>query len=380
MKILYDPCIFMTQRLGGVSRCFADLMLGISALGEHPFVPIPYKARKRNIYLTYIRHLMPHYGWKWPLRSALSKFMPKRKRKTYMEKLWSREEKEMVAAADIVHAGQFDKANPLLYSHGRLVTTVHDMIPESEEGGLLREIWPMMDEYSRTKKIFVEHSKRIIAISEYTRQELIRLWNIDPSKIDVVYHSNPFERFCIPPPTPGRSPYILYVGNRLSPYKNFIPFLRGVAPLLRERKGLRLICTSADHFDEKEEREIQRLGIAGKVESRSVTDEELVRLYVDASLFCFPSRAEGFGLPLLEAFACSCPVCCSNASCFPEIAGEAACYFDPLSPESMTLAMGKVLDDRGYRESLVAKGRERLALFHSRRTAQAALAVYRKLL
>ena len=105
-----------------------------------------------------------------------------------------------------------------------------------------------------------------------------------------------------------------------------------------------------------------------------------MQLYVDAELFCFPSRMEGFGLPILEAFSCGCPVCCADATCFPEVAGEAACYFDPESAADMEAALRRVLDDRDYREQLIAAGRQRAALFTREKTAEETLAVYRKCL
>ena len=108
---------------------------------------------------------------------------------------------------------------------------------------------------------------------------------------------------------------------------------------------------------------LARFGIAEQVEHRRVSDVELRTLYHHAVCFVFPSLYEGFGLPILEAFAAGCPVVLSESSCFPEIAGEAGVYFDPLQSDSIGAAVQKVVDDRALRERMVSVGKERLGLF-----------------
>ncbi len=90
----------------------------------------------------------------------------------------------------------------------------------------------------------------------------------------------------------------------------------------------------------------------------------------------FPSQYEGFGIPVLESFACNCPLVCSNSSSLPEVAGDSAEYFDPLNTEEMTAKILKVIDDEDLRENLRASGHERLQLFNWDKTAEETLKCY----
>ena len=103
-------------------------------------------------------------------------------------------------------------------------------------------------------------------------------------------------------------------------------------------------------------------------------------LYRDASFFIFPSLYEGFGMPILEAWSCNCPVLLADASCFPEIAGDAGLYFQPTSVDDMIDKMEKALTDEELRKSLMAKGSERVKMFSWKRCANEHFAIYSSLL
>jgi len=111
-----------------------------------------------------------------------------------------------------------------------------------------------------------------------------------------------------------------------------------------------------------------------------VNDERLVELYQQATLFVFPSRYEGFGLPVLEAMACGCPVICSNASSLPEVAGDAAILVDPMDVEGFTHEMDRVLTSSDLRRNLRGRGLAQAARFSWDRTARETIAVYKKVL
>ena len=111
-----------------------------------------------------------------------------------------------------------------------------------------------------------------------------------------------------------------------------------------------------------------------------VSDERLIDLYQHATVFVFPSRYEGFGLPVLEAMACGCPVICSNASSLPEVAGEAALLRDPEDVEGFAEEMKRVLMDGGLRQRLRERGLSQAAKFPWSRTAHETIAVYRHVL
>ena len=170
---------------------------------------------------------------------------------------------------------------------------------------------------------------------------------------------------------------LLFVGSRFG-YKNFDGFANAVVPLLNQDKDLHVHCAGGGRFAYEEHRFLQRLGVRSRFTQSDPTDEQLITLYKTARAFVAPSRYEGFGIPIIEAFSCGCPCATSDSSCFPEIAGEAAVYFDPDSPESMAEALRKILYDDIFRGSLIARGFERAKAFSWEKTAMQTVAVYAK--
>ena len=124
-----------------------------------------------------------------------------------------------------------------------------------------------------------------------------------------------------------------------------------------------------------------RLGLEKQVMFTGVvSDQRLIELYQQATLFVFPSRYEGFGLPVLEAMACGCPVLSSNASSLPEVVGDAAILLDPMDVEGFTREMVRTMSDSDLRQDLRERGLARSAQFSWDRTARETIAVYRALL
>jgi alpha-1,3-rhamnosyl/mannosyltransferase len=107
-----------------------------------------------------------------------------------------------------------------------------------------------------------------------------------------------------------------------------------------------------------------------------VTSGDLPALYSGALLFVFPSLAEGFGLPPLEAMACGAPVVCSRASSLPEVVGDAGLLFDPADTAALQAALQRALADSGLRQELRQRGQARAAQFTWRATAEQTAAVY----
>ena len=131
-------------------------------------------------------------------------------------------------------------------------------------------------------------------------------------------------------------------------------------------------------FNQSEEEFLNELGIRRQVLALSVSDDVLYSLYSHAQVFVFPSIFEGFGIPILEAFANNCPVCLSHSSCFPEIAGNAAIYFDPEDKISILESVQKVVSNKTLSSELIKRGAERLSMFTWRKAAQQTADVYRK--
>ena len=217
----------------------------------------------------------------------------------------------------------------------------------------------------------VRRADRIIAISEATRRDLVELLGAAPDRIDVVHHGVDHELFR--PVTPRSGRYILSVGT-LQPRKNYVMLIRAFrrlgAPVELLIVGQRGWLWEAIEAEARQTPGVRLLG--------HVADGELPGLYAGAALVAMPSLYEGFGLPLLEAMACGAPVVASNASCFPEVVGEAALTLDPNDVEAWAATMGRVLDDAALRDRLRQQSVARAAQFSWERTAQQTLAVYRK--
>jgi glycosyltransferase involved in cell wall biosynthesis len=125
---------------------------------------------------------------------------------------------------------------------------------------------------------------------------------------------------------------------------------------------------------------IESLGIAPRVKRMGyVDDADMHGLYAEADVFFFPSHYEGFGLPVLEAMACGCPVITSRTSSLPEVGGEAAHYVDPNDIDAMAEALRQVLGDASLRETMGARGEKQAAKFSWKDAAARTLAVYRSL-
>jgi glycosyltransferase involved in cell wall biosynthesis len=208
-------------------------------------------------------------------------------------------------------------------------------------------------------------SRIVIAISGHVKETLVARLGLEPERVRVIHLGVDLERF-----TPGREPrepFLLYPANRW-PHKNHERLFEAFALARRERPELRLVLTGAGH---------DARPVPDGVEARGrVAAEELVRLYRTASALIFPSLYEGFGQPTIEAMACGCPVACSNSTALPEVVGDAARTFDPLSPEDMAQAIEDVL---AHPARYVARGLERAQLFTWDACARAHDGVYREL-
>jgi glycosyltransferase involved in cell wall biosynthesis len=208
-------------------------------------------------------------------------------------------------------------------------------------------------------------SRIVIAISEHVRQTLVERLSLEPERVRVIHLGVDLERF-----TPGgepREPFLLYPANRW-PHKNHERLFEAFALVRRQRPELRLVLTGAGHDGKPAPDGVEARG--------RVSDEELVRLYRTASAVVFPSLYEGFGQPVVEAMACGCPVACSGTTALPEVVGDAARTFDPLSADDIARAISDVLADPA---PYVARGLERARAFTWDACARAHDAVYREL-
>jgi glycosyltransferase involved in cell wall biosynthesis len=152
--------------------------------------------------------------------------------------------------------------------------------------------------------------------------------------------------------------------------------------LLQANPHLKIVCTGTP-FTEDELALFSALDIERQMLQMFVSSSELYNLYHHARAFVFPSAYEGFGIPILEAFACHCPVLLNRASCFPEIAGDAASYFDIRSEKGdycLAKALQGILYDDGERDKKILQGAKRLQDFSWEKSAMQLARIYRSLL
>ena len=268
----------------------------------------------------------------------------------------------------------------------RTVVTVHDLgyeyFPEAHPPNELRYLRWSTKRHARI-------ATRVIADSHATKDDLVRLYNADPDRIRVVYLAPDPElkpvrdklklsltiaQFGIP----GYAKYILHVGS-MRPRKNLDRLLEAFAIVRQRRPEQKLHLMLAGDLASEGHRLRQKAKEMGLLEyvrfPGFILPHQIATIYSGAAAYVLPSLFEGFGLPALEAQACETPLVCSSNSSLPEIAGQGAIYFDPLSIEDMANAIERVLVDKELRESLIAKGRENLKRFSWEKTARETLAV-----
>lgn len=242
----------------------------------------------------------------------------------------------------------------------------------------------------RNYRASAKNASRIIAISKFTRDSLVERYGIDDSKIDVIYPGctdgftkieNDVLLHDIRNKYGLEQPFMLYPAASW-PHKNHATLIDAVR-ILREvhqfQGQLVLTGIAMQSHGEIVER-INRLGLAGVVKVLGYVDYgDLPSLYSMARLMVFPSLFEGFGIPLVEAMACGCPIVCSNVTSLPEVGGDACEFFSPYLPEEIADKIWSVWSDDTKRELLRSKGFERAALFEWSDTAKMTLDVYEKI-
>jgi glycosyltransferase involved in cell wall biosynthesis len=369
MKILYDHQIFTLQEFGGISRSFYELLKrGLKDDSLEMEVALKYS---NNAYLN--KSTYP----------GIHSFFPGTKlRGRYRFINWA----NTAVSKKAVKKGDFDIFHPTYYGAEFLkdipankpftitfLDTIHERLSHKFEGlGADKEIY-------NNKKVLLERASRVITISESTKKDIVEIFGVDARKIEVIYLGSSFDISFANNDRLIDAPYILFVGNR-SMYKNFTFFLEAIAPVLADNNELLLVCAGGRPFTEEEITQIKELNLLEQVIYKNVDDRILANLYRYAVAFAFPSLYEGFGIPVLEALACGCPCLLSNNSSLPEVAGDAALYFDPSDADSIAASLNKMLGSQELRTELVTKGLEREKLFSWDKNYAETVKFYRSLI
>ncbi|MFH1352772.1 MAG: glycosyltransferase family 1 protein [bacterium] len=380
MKVLFDHQIFEAQTAGGISRYFSELITHFNRRGGITAI-IP-AMRSDNIYVQSnpaFNLIGRTESKKTSLFSTIYNFTRTRKAKREIKQQAMRE--NLNASIEALKKSDFDIFHPTYYSpyflqylgNRPFVLTIYDMTYAK-----FADSFPPDDKTLEQIKLLAGKANMIIAISQSTKNDIVQILKIPSDKIEVIYLGNSITPPEYPPEDRPGFPlnYLLFAGRR-DLYKNFDFFISSVAPLLGGKDNLHLVCAGGGRFSGNEKKLLKKLEIKKNVlQFFPENDDELSQYYAKAKALCFPSKYEGFGLPILEAFANGCPVVASNTSSLPEVAGSAALYFDPYKRESILEAVNTILRDTFIRQNLIAAGKKRLKLFSWVNSADAIKNVY----
>ena len=264
---------------------------------------------------------------------------------------------------------------------GDCACTIHDTLFETHPQFFERSFVRM----SRlTSRHAVQRAKLLFTVSEFSRDEISRLYGIDKNRIAIT--TNAIDKSRFHPGTegaehvraaglePGR--YVCTVG-RLEPRKNHANLLRAYA-LLPEPRLPPALIGPRDFQSEPIFQLTRELGLERDVRFlENIPDQALPALLRHAAVFAYPSFAEGFGMPVAEAMASGVPVITSNSTSLPEVAGNAALTADPLDPKQIAAAMKQLLDDPAARRLAVERGLEHVRRFDWVQAAQVLVESYR---
>jgi glycosyltransferase involved in cell wall biosynthesis len=262
------------------------------------------------------------------------------------------------------------------------VVTVLDMIHYLHPGGIGRAklaLWRVLFPLS------IRTVSAVITISESVRRDVASLFPrvaVKSVAIPLAVDRNVFSVRPVDTPEQGRSsPFILAVASA-APHKNLVALIEAFHAIHADFANVRLVLVGQAGPATAPIREaVTRLQLADRVDfTGRIDDDSLVSLYSRAAVLVFPSRYEGFGLPILEAMACGCPVIAATAASIPEVAGDAALYFEPDRSGHLSAVLAELLSSPELAASLRHRGLERARQFSWERTARETMAVYRSVL
>ena len=371
MQVIVDGIIFNLQENGGISRIFHEILPRMCEMDNALRLILLTDSNNVSVELPKHRHIghktIPRVGrFLRPERiwRPMIPYVRQQTRKLFIES----------ARGKIWHTTYYtepkEKGVPL-------VVSVYDMIfekfPDLFSGSATRH-------FNEVKRKCVMAADAVLCISETTRQDVIRFYGLNPQKAHVIHLacSDLFQKNegSVNDNCTIYEPYFLYVGSRVH-YKKFDLLLDAFSK--SKRKDIKLLVVGSS-WTADEKRQLEALKVQDRVcLLQGVDDEMLCRLYNRAEAFIYPSLYEGFGIPLLEAMACGCPVIASRIPSSVEIAGDCPLYIEPAALDDMIHAFDLVLSE-GKDSSRVKAGLEHVKLYSWDKTAAKTLESYRSLL
>jgi glycosyltransferase involved in cell wall biosynthesis len=329
MNVVFDYQTFCLQKVGGVSRYIVNLSRALLDVKVHSSIYAPIH---QNLFLDNectVEQTKGLYIKSFP-RFTSKIFMEANEYflKNYCKRL----------KANIIHRTYYNYNSR--NSSIPIVLTVHDLIHEK-----FPQYFPSSDVTSSMKKLAIARADHIVCISSKTKEDLQYYYDVPESKISIVHHGCndliSIDNSEVNPAIPSRN-FLLYVGSR-GGYKNFDVLLYALANSSILKRDLIVVAFGGGPFSNNEIALINSLNLTAHVFNFQGNDSLLHSLYRRATAMVFTSVYEGFGMPLLEAMQAGCPVISSNSSVMPEVAGNAAEYFEPLDYESLIFAISNVV-------------------------------------
>jgi len=286
---------------------------------------------------------------------------------------------------DLMHFPHF---NVPIFCPVKFIVTIHDLIlikfPTSRATTLGPLIYKIKNlAYKIVILLAVKRAKKILAVSEYTKNAIVGQFKINPKKVVVTYEG--VAELGKTPLNKGgsgdliNSPYLLYVGNAY-PHKNLESLIKVFSEIGRAKPELKLVLVGKEDYFYSRLKQYARNFLNNIIFPGYVPDSELEVLYSRATLYIFPSFYEGFGLPPLEAMAHGLTVVSSDKTCLPEVLGGAALYFNPDDETDMKNKIEQALTDEKLREDLRERGYKQAKKYSWQECAEKTLEVYRNCL
>jgi glycosyltransferase involved in cell wall biosynthesis len=270
--------------------------------------------------------------------------------------------------------------NAPLFYRGKMVVTIHDVaplaIPEILDNSVKRAYAKLLIRRAVTE------ASAILCVSQFTERELQSRLGVPKEKLTVTHLGldAAWSETAVPHREVDGVPYLLYVGN-VKPNKNLGFLLRAFAKRMDSFPYRLVLAGRMRGFgtgDQDVIRQAEALGERVRF-TDEVSDAELIALYSGASAFILPSLYEGFGLPVLEAMQLGCPVLCSSAGALPEVAGNAALYFNPRVEDELVARLGEIADTSRMKE-LRKAGLDRVKQFSFEKCAVQSAEVMNRLM
>lgn len=361
LSVLFDHQTFTNQEFGGISKYFFEL---INILNEKNLVETNFSFKyHKNHYLQNLNHDQLCYIGKYNFRG-----------KTRILKYYNKN-----VSRWNINKNEYDILHPTYYNNYFIknlkkpyVITVYDMIHEK-----FPQYFKDSDKIIKEKKNAIINSTKIIAISNSTKNDLLDFYNIPKNKVEVVHLATnsvaPFSKETLK----NKKPFFLFVGSR-NGYKNFNFMVKAISRYLE--KDYELFCIGGGTFKIEENNLFRKLNISDNVKWFSADENTLSMLYKSCEALIYPSLYEGFGLPILEAFASDCIVVSGSGGSLKEIGGDASIYFNYDDYKSLTEAVEKAIIVKKSDTEFVKRATRQLNNFSWSNTAINTFKIYESLL